>query len=69
MFSLSISWAEWARAALDSMLGGYTENLKSKMYISCFFFVKNDSIKMTRESQIGNKLSKTDVTELQGESH
>ena len=27
MFSLCISWALWARAALDSMLGGYIENL------------------------------------------
>ena len=40
VFSLSISWAEWARAALDSMLGGYTENLKSKMNISCFILCK-----------------------------
>ena len=67
----SSSWAEWARAAEDSMLGGYIENLNitnitiNKIFYKISFFtkyfdflqVKNDSIKATSEPETDNKLS------------
>ena len=72
--SFSISWAEWARAALDSIEGGYMENLHTagRLVVSVYFggkmsknisvrfdkALKNGSIKMTRGAQIANKLSR-----------
>ena len=52
MFSLCISWALWARAALDSMLGGYIENL-AITGVREEWFNKNDKRSATNCPQVG----------------
>ena len=52
VFSLWISWALWARAALDSMLGGYIENL-AITGVREEWLNKNDKRSATNCPQVG----------------